>query len=571
MQRGDAGKFTDTTNSPRTRLRQVINDLVIDRDCARTLYGNNEDEYFEKEWIFDFRKIILQPKYLELVTGLIWEKIKQQDNFQIGGLESASIPLVTALVIKANAEGKKVNGFYIRKSRKKSGKFNRVEGVLNDDPIILIDDLINSGSSILSQVEHLNTLDKKVELIVTLVRFRDESYYEEVLGEGLSLASFFSVEDFGLKYSSRKKIDPLEKQLIYQPRKAVFKHVCSKSTPLILGDYVYLGTDLDGFVKVHKETGEKAWSVNIGKHPAHKTIFSSACELDGIIFFGAYDGKFYALDSESGAAKWIYDDCDWIGSSPCVDAVSGRVFVGLEHGRLGERGSVVALEAESGKKLWEFTSPAYTHASPFFIEQHNQVCIGGNEGILRLLDAETGKLIWQFETEGGKFYDGQSGFSRGDIKMWPAYDLQTDQIAFTSMDGWLYVLSRSDGSLRYRVASEKNDTTYRIGINGAPIFTEQHILFAGLDKYVYCCDKVSGEMVWSKPTGARIFSSPLVINERVFVGNNNGCLWEFNENTGEVNSQTHFPDRITNPCVYDDASNSLFVVTHANQLYKVII
>jgi outer membrane protein assembly factor BamB/orotate phosphoribosyltransferase len=548
-------------------LKQVIKDKVIDLDLAHSLYGT----VGEKEWHFDFRKILLQPDYLKLITEVIWKKIENKDNFQLGGLESASIPIVTALVIKAAEMGKNVNGFYIRKSRKKSGLFNRIEGDLNDNPIILLDDLINSGSSILSQVEHLNYLNKKVDLVITLVRFRHDKYYEDLFNGKKMLESIFSIEDFGLKFSLKKKIGSLEKTQIYNPHKAIYKHICSKSTPLLIGDYAYYGTDFDGFIKINKDTGKEVWSVNIGGHSVHKTIFSSPCEFEGVVFFGSYDGKFYALDTESGKAKWIYDDCDWIGSSPCVDRKKGIVFVGLEHGLPGERGSVVAIEISTGNKLWEFKTPAYTHASPIFISQYDQVCIGGNEGILRLFDSTTGNLVWQFETEGGRSYDVNLGFSKADIKMQPAYDAMTDQIAFTSMDGWLYVVSRIDGSLKYRVPSEKNDTTYRIGINGSPFFTEKNVLFAGLDKYVYCCDKLTGRILWSKSTGARIFSSPVVIEGRVFVGNNNGILYEFEEETGIVNSQTYFPDRITNPCVYEEKERVIYVVTHANQLYKVSI
>jgi orotate phosphoribosyltransferase len=59
--------------------------------------------------------------------------------YQISGLETAAIILVTGMAMETG-----MNGFYIRKSRKKHGLYNMIEGRLSDAPVIIVDDLMNS-------------------------------------------------------------------------------------------------------------------------------------------------------------------------------------------------------------------------------------------------------------------------------------------------------------------------------------------------------------------------------------------------------------------------------------------
>ena len=100
-------------------LRKIIQDEVI-----VTNHLHDIQNIFESPtWLFDFRKIILKPDHLKLVTDLLYAKISTLDNYQIVGMESAAIPLVTSLLLKARQEGKSVNGLYIRKSRKKTGRY----------------------------------------------------------------------------------------------------------------------------------------------------------------------------------------------------------------------------------------------------------------------------------------------------------------------------------------------------------------------------------------------------------------------------------------------------------------
>src|SRR5881392_2555015 len=100
----------------------------------------------------------------------------------------------------------------------------------------------------------------------------------------------------------------------------------------------------------------------------------------GMVYVGSYDGKFYALDAQSGAVKWKFategerrfeakgihgwqpksqtfaDAFDVFLSSPAV--ADGAVYFGSGDGNL------YSLDANSGALRWKFRTGDVVHASP---------------------------------------------------------------------------------------------------------------------------------------------------------------------------------------------------------------
>jgi len=85
------------------------------------------------KWIFDFRPLLLRSEILEIICALFWDEIKNKMPFQVGGLETAAITLVSGMLLKAQKEGHAMSGFYIRKSRRKDGFQKHIEGSLTDE------------------------------------------------------------------------------------------------------------------------------------------------------------------------------------------------------------------------------------------------------------------------------------------------------------------------------------------------------------------------------------------------------------------------------------------------------
>lgn len=69
-------------------------------------------------------------------------------NFQIAGREWSSIPLLSFLPMYMNLKYNiNINSFMIKKERKTYGTHNFIEGIPNNLPVLLVDDLCNSTNS----------------------------------------------------------------------------------------------------------------------------------------------------------------------------------------------------------------------------------------------------------------------------------------------------------------------------------------------------------------------------------------------------------------------------------------
>ena len=65
---------------------------------------------------------------------------------------------------------------------------------------------MNSGSTIIRQIKILEEQGKKVDYIFVLTRFRDEEYYKFLQEKQIKLVSLYTLADFKLSRTEKKKI-----------------------------------------------------------------------------------------------------------------------------------------------------------------------------------------------------------------------------------------------------------------------------------------------------------------------------------------------------------------------------
>lgn len=502
-------------------------------------------------WMFDFRALILQPDWLSTYAELFWERFASALPFQIGGMETAAIPLVSAIVMKGKVRGTPVSGFYIRKSRDKDGLMKQIEGTLSSYPVILVDDLMNSGASLLKQVVILETNGQKVSDVFTVLRFRETAAYDALTRRGIRLHSLFTLADFKLELPKQTQSpqELFETVWKFSGGEVFFEHVIQRSAPVIDDMRVYFGTDNGTFFAVDQATGALVWQFEVGKHPEGKGVFSSPALYDGVVYFGAYDGNVYALDAETGNEKWRNGYADWIGSSPALAPRERLLYIGCEFGLFRKRGGIAAIDMKSGTTRWTDRTPQLTHGSPLHIPEEHMVVIGSNDGALYAYDAARGTRKWWMQTG-------------GDIKTRPAYDAKRQQVLVPSMDGRLYALSAKDGALRWAFLTHG-------GIYSNPLVVDDRVLVASLDKSLYAVDLESGKEEREFATGGRIFASPRIADNALWIGSNDGRLYELDPETLKMRGSHQFAERIVNAIAYNPATKRFFVPTVANELHAL--
>ena len=79
--------------------------------------------------------------------------------------------------------------------------------------------------------------------------------------------------------------------------------------------------------------------------------------------------------------------------------------------------------------------------------------------------------------------------------------------------------------------------TYRHRAREMPFYSSaavatDRIVVGGRDRIVHCLARSTGKALWTFATRARVDSSPLVVDGRVFVGSSDGNLYELDLATG---------------------------------------
>ena len=102
----------------------------------------------------------------------------------------------------------------------------------------------------------------------------------------------------------------------------------------------------DSMVAVDAKTGEILWEKNI-----EDGLVNAPAIGNGLVYFGTFDGHFYALEAETGIERWKIKKPDWrITATPAVDDENVYLVSWKD-----ADDSVYALDAFTGKERWIFT------------------------------------------------------------------------------------------------------------------------------------------------------------------------------------------------------------------------
>ncbi len=532
-------------------MKQEIADKVV-------VFGRNQRiaGLFGRQsaWLFDFRNIFLEPEILESIADLFFERMAAENievPYQVGGVETASIPLVAGIVIGAKKRSLDINGFFVRKSRKKSGLLKMIEGQFRERDVVLVDDLMNTGQSLIRQVEIMEGLGRRVRAVFVILRFRDEAYYRYFHERGIRIINLFTLDDFGLQLGGDEAQEtnrmPFRKEWVFRSPDPDLFIVAPKSAPAIDDLRLYFGTDSGRFWALDKKSGETIWEYRIGLRKRGNAILSSPARIGDLVCFGADDGNIYALDAETGKRRWVFMEADRVAASPCAVPAERMLLAGIGTGIWSKQGSAIALDARTGKKLWEYRTPAPLHASPKHSAKHGLAVFGSEDGSVYVLDARTGALRWKF-------------VSGGAIKGSFALDEKRGLVVFGSYDGFVYALDIGSGRERWRFRTEA-------GIHSDPLIEEDTVIAASLDKRLYGISLDDGARRWMFDARSRIFASPIFADGKIYVGCNNGRFHEVDPATGRETGFFQTTERITTRAIYDPATGRFYISTFANEVY----
>ena len=175
----------------RERLRELI--------VARAIEFRKEEfvlaSGLKSNIYVDLRRITQDPEGINLIASLITSKIVElaPSAEYVGGLETGSIPIATAVCLRSFDSEKRLGAFWVRKKQKDHGLQNLIEGNLKRGArAVIVDDTVTTGGSLLQAVEAVENFGAKVVQAIAVV---DRGAKENFKNAGIPYFAIFSEED----------------------------------------------------------------------------------------------------------------------------------------------------------------------------------------------------------------------------------------------------------------------------------------------------------------------------------------------------------------------------------------
>ncbi|MEM7170473.1 MAG: orotate phosphoribosyltransferase [Pseudomonadota bacterium] len=178
-----------TQENPRDRLRDIIREKSFKYGDFTLASGKKSDVFF------NMKLTMLDPEGSQLLADAILEIMTRDQIRVVGGIAVGGVPLVAAVCVKSYPTYP-VKAFYVRDKVKDHGIMEQVDGFLDDgDEVILLDDVITTGGSVMKAVKAARGRNCRIRKIVTVVD-RCEGGRENLAAEGLDLEALYDRSDF---------------------------------------------------------------------------------------------------------------------------------------------------------------------------------------------------------------------------------------------------------------------------------------------------------------------------------------------------------------------------------------
>jgi outer membrane protein assembly factor BamB len=194
------------------------------------------------------------------------------------------------------------------------------------------------------------------------------------------------------------------------------------------------------------------------------------------------------------------------------------IYVGGKLYAVNNNGTVFALDANTGKLLWERSIGRLNASSPAY-SRHRLYIVNLVPGHIVKLDAKTGKIVWKKELP-GRAESSPVVIGRS--------------VYFGCENGDLYSLSTVSGNVRWA-------TQLGGPVKSAPAYYGGHLYVGDYGGDMNAVDAKTGKLIWQTSslgqgfgTSGEFYSTPAVAFGRVYAGNNDDRVYSFDLKDGTL-------------------------------------
>jgi orotate phosphoribosyltransferase len=148
------------------------------------------------KYLVQLKQTTMLPEGAALIGEIILEYMKANKIACIGGPELGAVPLVSAVAAVSHLKHAPVDAFFVRKSAKKHGAKEIIDGHLRAGAeVLMVDDVATTGGSILKAIEGMEGQNSNVRRALVVVD-REEGAADKLAEHGIRLAAIFKRSDF---------------------------------------------------------------------------------------------------------------------------------------------------------------------------------------------------------------------------------------------------------------------------------------------------------------------------------------------------------------------------------------
>lgn len=326
-----------------------------------------------------------------------------------------------------------------------------------------------------------------------------------------------------------------------------------RSTAVCSNNIVYFGNSKGILFALDRSSGAIKWQYNAGY-----AIASSPALLNGSVLFTDNKQSLHSLNASTGKQNWQLDfgpnlpnewGFDYYYSSPTI--ADGKIFIGAKDG-------FVYNVSADGKVAWKFKADNIVRSTPAVSDK--AVFFGDIDGILYRVDVTTGKELWRFKTIGNGLKNEDFGFDRRAIISSPT--IAKDKVIVGCRDGFFYAVDKNTGKELWHV---DHNVSWVI----SSIAVKDTIAVTGTSdgRFVQAVNVNTGKEIWKFRTVSIVWSSPVIYNDKVYIGSQEGVLYCLDLLTGKRITAFQAKGKIfTSPVIYDSL---LFFGTDEGNFYAL--
>lgn len=245
----------------------------------------------------------------------------------------------------------------------------------------------------------------------------------------------------------------------------------------------------------------------------------------GVVYFGAADGKVYALDAGSGSVKWNHS----IGGFPAIITISnGVIYTGVSSfnasGRNTQPGAVYALNASDGSLTWQSKNTGFVAGI-----DKDAIYLTTTDNQVVAVNISDGSLKWYYRADNMPYI---AGTDNGQVYVITSPNQGQQHSAF-------YALNASDGSVQWRFPSGSANTAMGtiISVDSDTVYLEANTA-TGLQVYnanaIFALNIRDGSTRWQTTLQGNGLLNIILDSGTVYTSATGGHVFALNTRDGSV-------------------------------------